>query len=367
MKLKNLLAKNYINFIGWSSKRRLVLIESDDWGSVRVKNEEVFNSASKKFPHITNHKFLQYDGLERKVDLEFLFELLSQYKDHKGNSPVITALALTRNPDFEEISKSKSYQTESIIETYKKYGEDDLMDLWMKDGINNNLLYPQFHGREHLFPERYLHRIEDRDDTEYFAFQNHSVFGVDNTTRKKNFLAAFEFQSEADKNVIEMRTSEGLKEFEEIFGFQSKSFCPSQSIYGNHIFEVLKDNGVLAIQAGQQYNPINGQLKKIDHSWGEKTYNGLVFWRRNCTFEPYKNDTANHVEECLKEIEIAFRWGNPAVINSHRINFTSRIQTDLRDRAFRDLDGLLKSILKRWPDAEFVNSQELAEIIVDKN
>lgn len=30
--LKRKLAKNYVNARGWNSKRKLVVIESDDWG-----------------------------------------------------------------------------------------------------------------------------------------------------------------------------------------------------------------------------------------------------------------------------------------------------------------------------------------------
>ena len=149
-----------------------------------------------------------------------------------------------------------------------------------------------------------------------------------------------------------------------MFGFESKSFCPSQSIYGEHIFEVLKKNGVLAIQAGQQLEPYDLHLRKINHYWGDQTSNGLIFWRRNCTFEPYKSTSFDHVDECLKQMSIAFRWGKPAVINSHRINFTSRLDSDLRDRTFKDLNILLTAMLRKWPDIEFVNSAQLAEIML---
>jgi hypothetical protein len=365
MNFRNVLAKHYINLRGWKTKRKIVVIESDDWGSVRMANVSMLEEISKKYPQIINHRYLKYDGLERKVDLENLFELLSKHKDYRGNSPIITALALTANPNFELIRETGSYHSETIKETYNRYGEDKLLHLWQDEGIKNNLLYPQFHGKEHLFPERYMNRINDVDDIENKAFMHNSIFGVDNTTREKNFLAAFEYQNENDKKIIEKRTAEGLKEFNEIFGFNSISFCPSQSVYGEHIFKVLKSNGILAIQAGQQFIPIDMKLKKKEHFWGDKTENGIVFWRRNCTFEPSKSNTSDYLDKCLKEIEIAFRWGKPAVINSHRINFTSRIRTDLRDKTFNDLDKMLTIIIKKWPDVEFLNSEQLAKTILD--
>lgn len=364
-----MLAKNYINFRGWKSNRKIVVIESDDWGSVRVANNNVLKIASNAKKMLPSNKFLLYDGLERQGDIEAVLELLASHKDFKGNHPVITALTLTSNPNFEQMSESSGrieYVSEPISSTYNKYGENNLLDLWKNDGVKNNLLYPQFHGKEHLFVDRYIKRINNTDDIERFAFDNQSIFGVQNTTRALNFLGAFEYQSDVDKKIIEKQTKEGLEEFRQIFGFHSKSFCPSQSIYGSHIFPILKDKGILAIQAGQQFVPELDKLVKVDNLWGARTVEGLVFTRRNCTFEPYKGNSVNHVNECLKEIEIAFRWGKPAVINSHRINFTSRLTSDLRDKSLKDLDDLLMAIIKKWPSVEFINSAELAEIILQK-
>lgn len=369
MKYINRLKKNYVNFRGWKTNRRIIVIESDDWGSVRMESEKALNIISKSYPTILNSKFAQCDGLERKEDLEAIFETLTNFKDFKGNHPVITALALTSNPDFEAIKNSNyTYQSESIAKTYENYNEVGLLDIWKKEGIENNLLYPQFHGKEHLHPERYIKVIIQPKNQENLAFLNQSIVGGNiNMSRKHNFLAAFEYHNEQEKLDIEKRTEQGLKEFEQLFGFQSRSFCPSQSIYGEHIFKTLKENGVQAIQAGQQFEPKNCKLKKIDHFWGDRTINGLVFWRRNSTFEIYQSNNTDHVNNCLKEIEIAFRWGKPAVINSHRINFTSRIKPDLRDKTLKEAKNLIKAILKKWPNVEFMNSEELAKLMMKQN
>jgi hypothetical protein len=368
MDLKTKLAKNYVNFRGWRTKRKLVVIESDDWGSLRLANEQVLKKIKDFDQEVANSKRVYYDGLERKEDLELLFEILCSFKDKNNSNPVITAITLTSNPNFDEIKKNMSeFSSELITTTYQKYSENDLFAFWVNEGIKKNILFPQFHGKEHLHPERYLKRIIDTTDVESLAFQNNSVFGKASISREKDFLAAFEYHKEQDKNAIENRTKEGLIELEQLFGFKSKSFCPSQSIYGEHLFEVLKNNGVEAIQVGQQFEPFQYKLKKIDHYWGDTTENGLVFWRRNCTFEPYKGQNTDHINDCLKEIEIAFKWGKPAVINSHRINYTSRLRTDLRDRTLKDLTKLLKEIIKRWPEVEFVNSSDLTDIITFSN
>lgn len=365
MNLKSALAKNYVNFRGWKTNRKIIVIESDDWGSVRIANKEALLNIEKENSQILKSPFQRLDGLERAEDLELLFDVLTKFRDSKGNHPVLTALSLTSNPDFDNIRKSSmEYHSELITQTYNKYGENKLLELWKKEGIKQNLLFPQFHGKEHIHPARYMDRIMRDNDPERLGFNYDSIIGGQiGSDRQKNFLAAFEYHNEEEKLEIEKRTKQGLVEFEGLFGFKSKSFCPSQSIYGNHIYKVLRSNGICTIQAGQQFLPKKHKLKRIDHFWGNKTPNGLVYTRRNCTFETYKETKINHVDQCLKEIEVAFRWGKPAVINSHRINFTSRITPKLRDKTLFELNNLLKEILKKWPDVEFLNSADLADSI----
>ena len=63
---------------------------------------------------------------------------------------------------------------------------------------------------------------------------------------------------------------------------------------------------------------------------------------------------------------MAFRWGKPAVINSHRVNYSSGIFEENRDNSLRLLDALLKAIIKKWPEVEFMNSQQLGELVSSK-
>jgi flavorubredoxin len=76
MNFRNLLAKHYINSRGWKTKRKIVVIESDDWGSIRMASPEIFNSLKGKGYPVDKHKFTSLDGLESKEDLKVLFEVL---------------------------------------------------------------------------------------------------------------------------------------------------------------------------------------------------------------------------------------------------------------------------------------------------
>ncbi|MDA8566780.1 hypothetical protein N9K89_04540 [Schleiferiaceae bacterium] len=362
MSFRKKISKSYANYKGYSLNKKVVVIESDDWGSIRSLNEGVVKKAMNKGFRLDN-KFACYDGLERTTDLEHLFETLSSVKDREDNPAVITALTLTGNPDFDKINLSHGvYEFQELEKTYNYYNEPKLLDFWKKEGINKNLLFPQFHGREHLHPDHWLHVLKEGNGPERFAFENKSIFGLSYASRDNEFLAALEYRSEKEKLIIEERTIDGLALFEKIFGFRSVSFCPPQSIFGPHMHNLLVNNGVRYCQSGQHFEPTPPALMKKNYFWGQSSKEcvDLKFWRRNCTFEPYNNLDKDHINSCLKDISIAFRFGKPAVINSHRINYTSRINPRIRDFSLVSLKRLLERILVIWPDVLFINSAQLA-------
>lgn len=58
--------------------------------------------------------------------------------------------------------------------------------------------------------------------------------------------------------------------------------------------------------------------------------------------------------------------GKAAVISSHRLNFIGNIDIQNRDRNLILFQKLLNEIVKKWPDVEFISSDELGKNIVSK-
>jgi hypothetical protein len=367
MNFRNILAKYYINLRGWKTKRKIVVIESDDWGSIRMPSPKSLNSLLQKGYPVDKHKFTSLDGLESKEDLECLFNLLRNHKDKNGKHPVITACAVVANPDFKKIESSgfKEYHFETIDKTYESYGESELLEFWKDIGIKENLLYPQLHGREHLNPRKWLAVLKEGVQMEMDAFNEKVLLGLSGSAslKNRNYMAAFEHTSEEHKKEIKQIAIEGLTIFEQLFGFKSISFMPSQSKQFEELNETLINQGVLFNQGGQYFiSDGAGAFKKVNKFWGDIDEYGMKYWRRNCLFEPYKSKS-NPVNSCLEEIEIAFKCGKPAVISSHRINYTSRIDENHRNQSLVLLDDLLSKIIKNNPDVEFMNSEQLAKTI----
>ena len=366
MDIKKILAKNYVNFRGWSTRRKIVVIESDDWGSIRMPSVSARRQLKEAGVPVDANKFTWLDTLERKKDLERLFETLYKFKDRNGKCPVITANTLVANPHFEKIKRDQfsTYHYETINDTYNRYHEPELFTYWLNEGIKEKLLYPQFHGREHLNATRWLRLLKKGNERERMAFKHHALLGLPESNDRENwYMAAFECHNEKEKKEVEQMAADGLKLFKRLFGFHSRSFVASQSIFGYHVNAVLANNGVKYHQCGQQFLPVNGHLKIRNQFWGHTNEQGQIYWRRNCTFEPYKDQSADHITPCLNEIKIVFRWGKPAVINSHRINYVGGIDENHREQSLKKLKQLIAAILKKWPDVEFITSEELGDFM----
>jgi len=142
--------KNVTNMMGWSTKRRLIVLEFDDWGSIRIRSKKDYSTMMSKGLRVDKSHFTKNDSLESNDDLERLFELLSSHKDFKGSNAVFTPLSVVANPNFELIEESSfdDYYFESFTETCKKYpNHNRVHELWLK-GIDENNSVSQFHRRE---------------------------------------------------------------------------------------------------------------------------------------------------------------------------------------------------------------------------
>jgi hypothetical protein len=89
-----------------------------------------------------------------------------------------------------------------------------------------------------------------------------------------------------------------------------------------------------------------------------------IYTVRNCVFEPSQmSDKYDNVRSCINEISDSFFWKKPAILTSHRINFIGSIEEDNRKRNLKLLEELIQKILKRWPNVEFMSSDELITLI----
>ncbi len=119
---KHLIIRHLSNFPGWRTNRKIVVIESDDWGSIRMPSKEVYEKCLKAGYPVHLNEYERYDSLASKDDLELLFGLLASVKDKNDKPAVITANCVVANPDFEKIKKDDflKYHYELITDNISK-------------------------------------------------------------------------------------------------------------------------------------------------------------------------------------------------------------------------------------------------------
>jgi len=370
LSFKEKLNKNIINFIGWKSNKKYLLIESDDWGTIRMPSIQVCDTLKKNNIDVNKFSFDKQDSLESKQDLESLFKSLTSVKDINGNPAVLTAYHVVANPNFEEIENNSrtKYVYETILNTYKRNAHTRDTFEAIQQGMKMGIYVPQFHGREHIQVKRWIEAINSESTKEQLAFDNRAIIWTgasnDKSPYKKDYFKGFDYETEEEAKDVEAIHRDGLRLFQEIFGMKSVTFTAQGSVWGDHLLPMLHEEGVKLI-GGQQLHPDGrGGYKVINKYWGTKNKLGQVHWRRNCLFEPARNQKFDWVTKCLNEIEIAFRWGKPAVISSHRENFIGSIFDENRTQSLEKLELLLKKVLQKWPDVQFISSAQLADIML---
>jgi hypothetical protein len=92
---------------------------------------------------------------------------------------------------------------------------------------------------------------------------------------------------------------------------------------------------------------------------GKKNKNNQVYSIRNVEFEPSIDKKNEIVSKTLNSIQKAFNNNKPAIISSHRLNYIGFIHEDNRKENLKLLKELLQKALTKWPDIEFMSSDEL--------
>lgn len=365
-----------LNVPGWHTKRKIVVFESDDWGSIRMPSlavQKKLQSKGVKLDYTLGYD--SYDTLASADDLQKLFGTCNDVKDKNGNPAIITANCVVANPDFNKIRMSdfNDYHYELITDTMLKYyPQSSIFDNW-KLGIEQGVFYPQFHGREHINVQMWMNALKNNIEDTRFSFDNNYAYInllKKNDIRQKN-NSAFNYQKESELPFLEEAIVDGLRIFENLFGYRSKSvICPAY-VWDEKLEDILARNGVSFLQGTsfQQYTNYVQVVKKRKgkyHFCGQKNRNNQIYLVRNVFFEPSSFPYIDFYDDCMSRIDISFKCFKPAIISMHRLNFVSALNVKNRDNNLMLFEKILRGIVKKWPDVEFMSSDSLGCLVENK-
>ncbi|MDX1639546.1 MAG: hypothetical protein R3281_16390 [Balneolaceae bacterium] len=372
--LKNSLSRYVTNSGGWSTRKNIVVFESDDWGSIRMPSKTVYQQCLKAGYPVDQIAYERYDSLAGETDLELLFELLAEHRDSRGKPAVFTANVLVANPDFEKIAESdfREYHYELVTDTFARYPQHaNCFSLW-KDGRKKGVFYPQSHGREHLNVAEFMQALQKNDPDARFGFAHRMPGSIPRGTagRGNRYVEALRYTDPEDKTEKKQIVLEGLDLFHRLLGYRSLSFIAPNHIWSPDFDEAVAAKGVRFYQGRKKMKEplFDGGYRINKYHLGQTNSFNQYYLVRNATFEPaLQKESTDPVDRCLKDIQIAFRCNKPAVISTHRLNYVGFIDERNRDKNLNLLRKLLKTIVHTWPDVEFLTSVELGNMVAESN
>ena len=222
LKLKKDLSSIKNNLGGWTTNKKIVVIESDDWGSVRMPDIKSYNELIKKGIPVHLCPFLKYDGFETEEDFKCLSETMKSIEDNFGKRPKITANYIMSNPDFDLIKQNNFLSYHFIPLAQKVVNEVGLQNY--KDVVFNaqkeKYFHPQLHGREHVNVPLWLQFLKANSKETHLAFDQ-KVYGISTTITKekrRSFLPTLDYDTQKEFNEFtQVSLIEGQKLFKDLY------------------------------------------------------------------------------------------------------------------------------------------------------
>lgn len=350
------------------NNRHIVVIESDDWGSIRIPSDYVKEVLNSKGAKLDNEPFTRWDGLESAEDILALTNELSKITDIHGRHPIITAFYAIANADFQAIKQNEysKFESESFLTTSKKYDGKDILP-FVANAINKGVFCPELHCYEHLNRKKWLMDLQSGRLDTFMAF-DYGVYGLGTNFEQSNpygYMDAFHNRSEEELLGYRKLICDAVSEFKTIFGYSPRAFTAPCYVWDKKIEDYLHENGIKCI-CGSNYQliPIKDDYDNMYrnvHHFGDMNEQGMVYLTRNVIYELIYDESESK-EIAMRQIAAAFHENKPAIISIHRANFSNRIGSN-RDIRLNAIVNFLSDIQKKWPDVEFMSSYELCELV----
>lgn len=370
MQIVDRVLSNAKNIPGWRTNRKILVIESDDWGSIRMPGGQVLHEVLKHFPKMANNDFYRYDTLATRQDIDDLFNVLQSVTDKTGKSAVMTPFCNVANPDFDKIKLSdyQSYFYEPFTLTLERYYPgQNVYEKW-REGIKAQIWAPEYHGREHINVPKWIKLLSSGDSDALFFFDlkiAHFPFRNPLNSHFQSLAPTYYYDQTDEIEILERALNDGINVFKNIFGYTPVSFCPPNAIFSRQLENSLKQSTLRAIVVERnRFEPsTTGKIEQQNYlfKYGKGNGGGQIYYRRNVKFEPIQKNFS--LDKVKQDIDAAFRWGKPAVISTHRINYVSGVTDDQKSRSLNLLKQLLLETKNKWGDIEFMSSSSLVNII----
>lgn len=365
LKAKRCLTHNLLNLPGSRIDGRIVVIESDDWGAIRMRSREAYDRLLAHGYPVDRNGYERNDALASEEDLELLFDLLASHRDGEGRLAAITANCIMTNPDFGKIREEdfRTYHYEPFTSTLARYERHGGSFARWQQGMRAGI-FPAPIPRARAYRRGTLDAgpATRRCGSAGSLRPGDGGYGLA-PQRTQQLCGRIRGRPRRGSRLAEA-AADGLRMFEQLFGYRSRTFIAPCYTWPASLEKTLRAEGVEALQGMiHQCLPGGGHRAPLVRL---AQCTGTDLPVAQLLFEPTTDACADPVDACMERIACAFRWHKPAVISSHRVNYVGFIHPTNRDRSLRLLGELLDRIRRRWPDVRFRTSDELTSLLADQ-
>ncbi len=353
--------------VDWRAAR-VVVFESDDWGLCG------FFPAAGGLPD-SARQIVGPGGfppaywsstLEDSATVADLAATLAGHRGRDGLPPVLQAnmivSALTPPEDPGQAGRRQAWRQTDLPDLPALYAR---RGLWraVADAIAMGVWRPELHGAFHYDPDRRVAAAASSPAALAIAQRGTPLFpGSARAWELGRWRPTSELASELDHS---------LRVFGALFGRQPRSIAAPDYVWDGRCEALWQSRGLRIIQAKReqrgQFSSAGPLLERIlkaaGRVWDRRAHPGRTYLERNCRFEPAQSGDGRTVARCLAAITAAWRRGEPAVVETHRVNFVS-LARGAGAAGRRELAALLDSLsaLPGGPPL-YLTDVELAQIL----
>jgi hypothetical protein len=297
---------------------RAVALESDDWGLAGfVPSARVWDGLRREDLSPGGFPGVYWNStLEDSTTVADLAALLALHRGRDGLPAVLQPNYVMSSLAWED-GRWHRYDLPDLPRKYQRPG------LWAAVAAARRLgvWYPEFHAAWHYDPALRREATVTSAVAREAAARGIMLF--------PGSEAARELGSWRPIPVLALELDEALAVFERAFGRRPGSLIAPDYTWNGRVESLWSSRSLNVIQAKrEQRHPdlpsgtIGRVLKVLERQWAKSTRAGRTYLERNCRLEPAQSpDPEATVVACVRETARAWRRGEPAIVETHRVNF----------------------------------------------
>jgi hypothetical protein len=349
--------RNLVPREGFHFDRPLVLLQSDDWGRVGVRDQEALAELRSAGLKLGEGPYDFYT-LETAGDVAALQAALHRHKDSAGRPLCIGMNFVVANLDFKKMAAHDFREihllplAEGLPEGWNRPG---LFEAY-REGIAERVFHPALHGTTHFCRSAVEPYMTDRGErgtllrllwqsgTPYIHWRMPWIgyeYWDPEKPEDERFLSA-----KAQHDLI----GYGVGEFAKLFSRLPRSACAPGYRANEDTHRAWAEFGLRVAQNG----PGIQAPPHVDR-------HGVLQLHRTVEFEPAVNPSFS-VEACLRDAEVCFARGIPAIVSVHSINFHSTVK-DFRSHTLALLEQFFSALEAKHPDLLYLHDEDLYDLI----